>query len=55
MGVDSDRAQHFEKILLVGWRLEKKLGGHDYNINLLEKSGGGAQFLGVNLNTLLNA
>ena len=29
----------------------KKLGGHDYNINLLEKSGGGggAQFLGVNL------
>ena len=27
----------------------KKLGGHDYNINLLEKSGGGAQFLEVNL------
>jgi len=42
-------AQQFEKILLVGWRLEKKLGGHDYNINLLEKSGGGAQFLEVNL------
>ena len=29
--------------------LPKKLGGHDYNINLLEKSGGGAQFLEVNL------
>jgi len=49
MGVDSDRAQQFEKFLLVGWRLEKKLGGDDYNINLLEKSGGGAQFLEVNL------
>jgi len=49
MGMDSERGTAVRENPAGRLAAPKKLGGDDYNINLLEKSGGGAQFLEVNL------